>query len=565
MTAVSLLDDRLAQLRGDAAEQDRVYQSSKQKLYGMLVDTYLWWREARLKDGYLESRLAEANIRDNKKNQNKPNFNPVLKLVLGLRQQVDAVTISNWGSAMNAIDDEYLRNEQVYKNRDTADELISWINDNGGLSGVTGRAHRRTEERGYDYKDAGVKKKTSDKEKAEKRKRAEEIIALKKTAIGQLSIAKTFDIGEVGLGEQNLVLVLAQATGLGSQLKVVGATAKQGLIDGTILETSTLDLADVSPNLRMLCEAVQMNTLTKAQQDYGARDKYYDKTTTKIDGVALTRLQQPRVILRRNGTLMVSRTSAKASLITFHIPHTPNKLDQDYWLRGSDRHWLETDLINDSELVLYNAEPKHGVADQKNKQIKANKKITLKSKDKKHQRNLYFYDFSRVDDNIAYQPNIVDGDPQYDWAVKGKKSYFERIFLQHFDGWQHKVRHRVHTPNNKAIAFDVIEDGIVLEAKWDKEQKVFTQTGNRYLTAFGDDAETCGIGRTIFSPIDMLSVLEVIKGSEIEDDTVMMSGNADLLFVNYRTKIAEIKVFIPACDEKGKRVATYFKKFEAND
>ena len=88
MTAVSVLDDRLTQLRGDAAEQDRVYQSSKQKLYGMLVDTYLWWREARLKDGYLESRLAEANIRDNKKNQ-------TIKKKLSIHRQLFLFTIKS--------------------------------------------------------------------------------------------------------------------------------------------------------------------------------------------------------------------------------------------------------------------------------------------------------------------------------------------------------------------------------------------------------------------------------------------------------------------------------------
>ena len=104
MTSVNDLDTRLEELRGNAEQKNRVYKSSKQLLYGMLVDTYLWWREARNKQGYIEARFAERKIRDNKKNSNVPNFNPILKLVLGMRQHVDAVQISNWGSAMNAIE-----------------------------------------------------------------------------------------------------------------------------------------------------------------------------------------------------------------------------------------------------------------------------------------------------------------------------------------------------------------------------------------------------------------------------------------------------------------------------
>lgn len=564
MTSVNDLDTRLEELRGNAEQQNRVYKSSKQLLYGMLVDTYLWWREARNKQGYIEARFAERKIRDNKKNSNVPNFNPILKLVLGMRQHVDAVQISNWGSAMNAIDDEYLRNEQVYKYRNAADELIAWINDNGGLAGITGKTHKQVEERGYDPKDAGVKRKKSEKEKEAKRKRLEDVLEMKRIAVGQLEAENTFDIGEVGTGEQNMVLVLAQATGEGNELKVVSTTAKQGLVDGAIMETSALDLSVVPSNVRLLCEAVQMNTLTKAQQDYGARKKYYDKVVSKIDGEKFERTQQARVVLRKNGTIMVSRASAKASITTFHIPHERTELEQDYWLRGSDRYWLETDLINDSEIVLYNATPAVGVAEQKNKKIKASKQITLKAHDKKHERNLYFYDFSRVDENIAFQPTITDDSINYDWAVKGSKRYFERLLLQHFDGWQHKVKHRVATPNNKAVCFDVGENGIIVEAKWDKADKCFTQTGMRYLTAFGDDAETCGKGRTTFAPTDLLPVLETLRSSNVVDDVVMLSGNADVMFMNYKTDLAEVQIFIPACNEIGKRAVKYFKKFEAN-
>ena len=67
--------------------------------------------------------------------------------------------IANFGSAINAIDDEYLRNEHIYKHRDAVEELIDWIDDNGGLSGIKGVKKQEIERHGYDYKDAGNKNK----------------------------------------------------------------------------------------------------------------------------------------------------------------------------------------------------------------------------------------------------------------------------------------------------------------------------------------------------------------------------------------------------------------------
>ena len=36
--------------------------------------------------------------------------------------------------ALCEIDDEYLRNEHIYRNRDASAELVDWIDDNGGLA-----------------------------------------------------------------------------------------------------------------------------------------------------------------------------------------------------------------------------------------------------------------------------------------------------------------------------------------------------------------------------------------------------------------------------------------------
>jgi len=562
MATTKDLDAGLANLQALSAEQNKLYQSARRQLHKTLVETYFWWRQASQKQGYLEKRFADANIKFKAK-LNRPNFNPVVRLAMGMQQHLHNVQISNYGTAINAIDDEYLRNEHIYKHRDAVEELIDWIGDNGGLSGITGAKKEEIEEYGYDYKGAGNKNKKTKNDDEKKAKQQLEVLELKKVAIAQNEATNTFDIGEVGTDNDDLVVVLAKATGKGNELRVVGSTAQQALVDGAVMQIGEVDFANLPPHLRMLCEVVKLNTITKSLQNYGGRNNFYNKSKLVIEreGKKENVRENARVVLRQNGTILVSKSTSDASLTTYYIPSKKFLLNEDVWLRGSDRFWLETELINDSEIALYDATDLEA---QTNKQLKAQKQITLKNTITKQKRNIYFYDFSRIDDATMYQPAIVKDEIDYDWAVKGNASYFRRLYEQHFDGWQHRVKHRLHTANNKAVAFDVSEDGIVCEKKWDKADNCFTQTGNRYLTAFSDDAEVCGTGRIIFAPTDIIAVLEMIAKHNVAEDTVMMSGNKDLLFINYKNDIAEIQVYIPSCSITGKRNAKYFTKFVPN-
>ena len=563
MATTKDLDAGLAKIQALGAEQNKLYQSARRTLYSTLVETYFWWRQASQKQGYLEKRFANANIKFKTK-LNRPNFNPVVRLVMGMQQHLHNVQIANFASAINAIDDEYLRNEHIYKHRDAVEELVDWMADSGGLSGITGAKKEEIEEYGYDYKGAGNKNKKTKKDDEKKAKQQLEVLGLKKVAIAQNEATNTFDIGEVGTDNDDLVVVLAKATGNGNELRLIGSTAQQALVDGAVMQIGEVDFANLPPHLRMLCEVVKLNTITKSLQNYGGRNNFYNKSKLVIEreGKKENVRENARVVLRQNGTILVSKSTSDASLTTYYIPSKKFLLNEDVWLRGSDRFWLETELINDSEIALYDATDLEA---QTNKQLKAQKQITLKNTITKQKRNIYFYDFSRIDDATMYQPAIVKDEIDYDWAVKGNASYFRRLYEQHFDGWQHRVKHRLHTANNKAVAFDVSEDGIVCEKKWDKADNCFTQTGNRYLTAFSDDAEVCGTGRIIFAPTDIIAVLEMIAKHNVAEDTVMMSGNKDLLFINYKNDIAEIQVYIPSCTITGKRNAKYFTKFAPND
>ena len=432
MTKLTELDAGLDKLRTIVAEQNTLFQSSRRTLYIALAETYLWWRTASQKEGYLKQRFSDAKIRYITK-LNRPNFNPIVRLVFSMQQHLQNVQISNFGSAINAIDDEYVRNEHIYKHRDAVEELVDWIEDTGGISGICGKKKEEIEEYGYDYKEAGNNTRKIRKATDKKHKNKLAVLELKKILLSKNDTEQTIDIGEVGTDSDNLVIILAKATGNGNELRVVGSTAQQGLIDNAVMDIGEIDFSNIPLHLRMICEVVKLNTITTALQKYGGRLNFYSqsKLTYERDGKKEKVFENTRVVLRGNGTILASKSTSDASLTTYYIPNEKLQLDEDIWLRGSDRYWLEAELINESEIALYDA---GDLTEQKNSKLQAKKQITLKNTLNKHQRNMYFYDFSKIDDNTMYQPAIVDESIGYDWEIKGNVSYFRRLYEQHFNG-----------------------------------------------------------------------------------------------------------------------------------
>jgi hypothetical protein len=555
------LNNKLADLRSDVAEQTKVYESSKILLYRNLAKSYLWWREAQSELGYLESLFKEENIKY-RTQLNRQNFNPVIRLIFKMQNSLYAVQISNWASGLNAIDDEYINNPHIYKNRDAVDALVDWIRDSGGLASICGKTAEHIEAYGYD-KEIKAKKRSSKKHN-EREKLT--VLGLRRRAAAELETNTKFDVGPVGTGDDSFVVLLAKATGVGSELKLIGTTAQEHIIDAALNQTAELDLANLKPTFRALCEAIKLNTIPAALQLYGARKNFYQKTTLAIEKgdekYAVT--ENSRVVVRSDGSFLVSKTHSQASLTTYITPKAKFTLAEDVWLRGADRFWLETELINEGAAVLYTSAENIGLAQADRRKVKAVNQLNLKNTVTKQERSIYFYSFDGVDDRISNQPCITSGKIDYDWSVQGNAAFFARLYHQHFAGWQHRVKHRVHTPNNKAVAFDVTDKGITCEKKWSKEEGVFTQSGPRYLSPFGTDAKLTGSGRILLAPTDIIQTLSVLANSPAQMQ-VQMRANNHLLNIEFENSLGKYSVFIPSCTTSGKRDARYFTKFAPND
>ena len=104
MTTKKQLDEQLDDLFETAKAQNKAVLSSRQLLWKSLVDAYFWWREASLKNGYLDEVYKREGIRWNKTQENQINFTSLVKLIFKYQQRLIGPKILKRRLAINAID-----------------------------------------------------------------------------------------------------------------------------------------------------------------------------------------------------------------------------------------------------------------------------------------------------------------------------------------------------------------------------------------------------------------------------------------------------------------------------
>ena len=121
-------------LASDASEQARLYDSSINKLYSCLSSLYVWWREAKQIEGFLDELYEELNIKT--KRNNEENFVRVIRLAWRIDWDGSrGASLQKWAKALKEIHHEYETNKDRYK-VNSVDLLALYIRKNGGVSGL---------------------------------------------------------------------------------------------------------------------------------------------------------------------------------------------------------------------------------------------------------------------------------------------------------------------------------------------------------------------------------------------------------------------------------------------
>jgi len=569
------LNEKLTALQQRADEQHTLAESSRELLYRNLADAYFWWRDARNEAGYLDRLFAENGI-TYRNTANRLNFSPVVRLAFP-RIRTDDATVSYYNKALWAIDNEYDAHRQRYENPSKINVMKAFIHDAGGVDGLKELVREAVDgETEVNVEISKKAKKTKNlSEDAVLLKRSDERKILK----NKMHILKasrgfaTVDAGALAATSDDLVVLLAKRSKRTGKITLVASTTDTQIVEAVINECGELDLSNTPPILRLLIECLRPHIVPQLIHKLGLRGKFYDEHKVGWDDVedkAIMRPERARLVIRADGSILVSKILSDASLTTISRPKMQIAVPCDILLRGNDRNWIETILMNEAQLPLISCEPSNALTDA-DEDKSATKQLKLFSQSSGHARNIYFYDTDLIKSEHSYQPMIVDAAIGYAWEIKAKKKFIDRFYRQSVQAWLNGYGKHFRHKKASRIGFMVGADHLELQSHFESSdtpgvnEDGFTHYGDDCKTLVGRDAvislDPAMKHKTILAALDIIELFTMLAKAQTVGDEIMIRGNDLALNVSYETATAKHEAFIPALDERGDRNDALFARY----
>lgn len=538
------LNKRLAELQSAADTQTQAYESSREKLYQNIVDTYLWWREASEDAKYLNSLYKEAGIRTRTRGGNQPNFYPLVRLVWNIDISKKASTVSEWAQSLLAL--HQTATEDADKYSDLRDDLISHIHDLGGLSELRGEK-RMTEDQLFAEEDG--------EEIESKRGRkpgstgGDEIIQTKTQQAKNIEAkAKLKAFPSAVANSDDFVVMLARRNRRTNELEIVGNDYSDDLIESALLACTDIDRASVTPSLRLIAEAIQPHAIPakleryrksffdKSQhveriQDDGTKEKVYESTTVFVDG--------------KKNEIIISKTPMKATCVTSVKPkklrlHSGSVLV----MRGSDRSWFERELLNNQKLTLYSAEPADSLVENSTDK---HKRYSLHLSSSNHNRSVHFYDISELPKDTISRYGIGNtSNTDFHWLLTVNAQWLAEFDAECISKWINQVKSHFNKKHNQKIGISVDDDALKLWWWWDEEKGDYL---NSFTMPFSIDAEVqikeTGHTAINLNPKDAMLLFSAIPTLPLASHKTKITCYNGALQIEYETDLAKYRSLLP--------------------
>lgn len=569
------LNDRLKKIQKDAQEQHRLHIGARNLLHRNLADTYVWWRDAIQQPASYLDGIYKANAIETRATSNDVNFNPIVRLIFKM-QAANAGTASQWSAALRAVHQYYETNENHLRRvGDLQGEIAAFIRKNGGVSGL-----RLIYNQFFDADDpnaitapepATPKHKSSKAEKHRLNTEAK-IFKSKKDALKQSKSLGAVDIADIATNDDDLIVVLAKRNPKTGKLEAVGTTNDDDVIRQAIMESVETDVRKLAPNLRLIVECLRPHIVPHKLQKLNVRKAFFlehDLGKNK-EGKDRNFSEFVRFVLTKSGAIIASKSPSTSSLTTISQPNVPFELERDIFLRGKDRFWIETELLNNGQMPLFKVTTEQGLLDAP-ANLTASKMLVLKNQQADEERRIYFYDYENLDEEQSYQPVPVD-QISYDWQIDADKKFVTRFYRKQLDQWLVLVKKNIHLASNKTIKLVLADRYLEARSHFVKDQPGVNEEGyarfaDDYYTLYGRDAKvehlTDAPAEITVSPLDIVELFATLANVPTKG-RIMIRGNAHVMNVSYETGTAKHEALIPACDHDGQRDATYFKRYVPN-
>lgn len=315
--------------------------------------------------------------------------------------------------------------------------------------------------------------------------------------------------------DDDLIVVLAKRNPKTGKLEAVGTTNDDDVIKQAIMESVETDISKLAPNMRLLVECLRPHIIPSKLQKLSARKAFFTAQEMGVgdDGKKILFSEYVRVVLAKSGAILASKSPAHASLTTISYPNVPFELEQDIFLRGNDRHWLETTLLNDGQMPLFKVTTEQGLLDTP-AHLTASKMLVLKNQQASEERKLYFFNYSILNPDQSYQPIPADT-ISYDWQIDADKKFVIRFYRKQLEHWLVLVKKNIHLVSNKSMKLVFTDSHLEARSHFVKDQPGVNEEGyarfsDDYFTLYGRDAKvehlTDAPTEITVSPLDIVEL-----------------------------------------------------------
>lgn len=539
-----------------ADRQNHFYKQSRDLLYEGLVRAYLWWRDARLVEGFLDEQYAQYNIKSYKQN-GEENFTRLLRLIWRLDWTgASPATLQQWSLTLRKLNAEYEKNPTYYK-EGTQQKLTSLIVAAQGIRNFIGMTPQQELEAA---EDEGMPDKPPAKNKQQALDDAEVFerhFELAQTYYGTQAKPKS----QLALAEPIVVSREQYALALvrkkhNDTYDVLDTVSDDALLKQALVKTYKRDVSKTSPVLRLLAEVVMTQslpvTLEKHRYKLAELASYKDEQGKRVR-------QNKRLLFRASTQdILLSENRTDCSVVTIAKPHQlPIQTEQDVFMSVNDRRYLENAIIQQRNLGIYQTDVNDQIPCAPS-ELAASHRFVVTNQVTQRMRALYFYNLAVASPFSKPQATVkTDEFPQPSVYVELNGTDVAELNAEFVAIWLREYGGHITRPKHKLM--ELVFGGNSLQIRHYGERANFDQISKPFLkrSKFYKSAKLS----VLFKTKDLLPVLSAMAEMD-RTGKVNLAVAHEYAVVGFCTDLASYAVWVPASTKADKRIKTAFKKYE---
>jgi hypothetical protein len=559
MSSTAQLRKTLEKLISEADEQTQLYEGSNQRLYKTLGEVYLWWREARKYEGWLEEQYANRGL---VQRGNEEKFTRLVSLVWQLDWSGhEAPKLQNWSKALRGLHHEYETNKDAYQVEDPSERLKQFFNSKGGI-GAVGRTVsplQQTDEAVAASRSSASKP----KKKSELETFNEQQVRSKHIELGErffaseppyikniVSTAKALHTTRKGYA---VALIRKSANG---KLDVLSITNNDALVHDAIVETYKRNDDALPPILRTLTETIKTQTLPIQLEKH--RQTMSDLTNVMgTDGKTRLRAVKRLLLRPKSKDILLSECRTDCSVVTIARPNQfPRNVSEAITLRAVNHKYVEQNMLQTRDLCFYTTLTQQ-IQRLNDESLKASHRLQTKNSVTDRIHNLYFYPLSSQADGSKLQADINRA-ALYDstWSATVSKDWIDDLYSICVSNWLREFGSQLNRDRHKQVSLSLSTS---FEISYDGTRGHYTKTESS-IPKPKTHRQSQQLRIHVRSK-DIFTVLNSLAQQEIEGD-IELTANEHVFGISYSTSHASYLIAIPSCDPRGHLNRTAFIAFE---